>query len=94
MENEIRNAASVTGINAILHNWAGQYDLDIVLLAKEGIGVSAKKGIVSTPLERGTVNEYTGHDVYSIESSKELSLVKDLVIKSIKYRTLIIEDIS
>jgi len=94
MENEIRNAASVTAINAILHNWAGQYDLDIVMLAKEGISVSAKKGIVDTHLERGTVSEYTGRDVYSVESSKELNLVKDLVIKSIKYRTLILTEIS
>ncbi len=92
MENEIREATSVHQINSILNNWAGQYDLDIVVLAKENIGVSMNKGIVETPLTgRGSVKEYTGYDVYSIQSSKELSDIKDVVIKSIRYRNTITE---
>ncbi len=90
MENEIRNTTSVHQINLILKNWAGQYDLDMLILLQEGIGVSVKKGIVETPLVgRGSVNEYTGHDVYSVESTKDFSEVKDLVIKSIRYRNLV-----
>jgi hypothetical protein len=86
MENEIFKATSIHQINSILNNCAGQYDLDIVALAKEGIGIAVKKGIIETIVGAGTVHEYTGRDVYSVESTKELTLVKDLVIKSIRYR--------
>jgi hypothetical protein len=88
MENEIQNAASVSQINSILSEYAGQYDLDITMLAKSGIGIGVTKGIHETPMiGAGTVHQHTGRDVYRVQSSKDLTEVKDLVIKSIKYRS-------
>lgn len=89
MENEIRNATSVNEINLILKSFAGQYDLDMLIITMAGIGCGVKKGIVETPLsERGSVKEYTGADVYSIDSTKDIKEIKEVVIKSIKYRQL------
>ena len=90
MENEIRNATSLHQINSILRNCAGQYDLDMITLSKADIGIGVSKGIIDMPIVggSGSVTEFTGQDVYSVQSLKTLNEVKDLVIKSIRYRDL------